>query len=214
MLLLLLLPPTCRQVVCEGRLYTRWLAARLQAAGAAFEQAHLASLDELAGRRFDVILNCSGLGARSLVPDSQCYPIRGQILRVTAPWVSQCIFAEWPDGNTSYIIPNRGCVVVGGTGQFGDSSRVASLADNDMIAARAVQVLPSLEASEVVDTWVGLRPGRTRLRLEGEPGDAASGRPPVVHAYGHGGAGLTLAWGTAGDAAQLAVQLLGMPAAV
>jgi hypothetical protein len=30
----------------------------------------------------------------------------------------------------------------------------------------------------------------------------------VVHCYGHGGSGLTLAWGTAGDAVQLALKAL------
>ena len=59
---------------------------------------------------------------------------------------------------------------------------------------------------------MGLRPGRPSVRLELEQVALAggAGKPslPVVHNYGHGGAGLTLAWGCAGDAAQLVQQVL------
>jgi len=126
---------------------------------------------------------------------------------------------------------SRDWVVIGGTGQVGNSSTEMSLADADRIADRAIQVLPSLKHAELVDHWVGLRPGRVRLRLESEElspaalaaaaeaagGDvepfsrAGSGRLQglrVVHNYGHGGSGLTLAWGTAGDAVQLVLQML------
>jgi glycine/D-amino acid oxidase-like deaminating enzyme len=84
----------------------RWLSAQLDAAGVTQQQRHLTSLAELAGEGFDVVINCCGLGSRDLLPDPHCYPIRGQIMRVRAPWVNQCVFAEFPD-ETSYIIPNR-----------------------------------------------------------------------------------------------------------
>jgi D-amino-acid oxidase len=42
---------------------------------------------------------------------------------------------------------------------------------------------------------VGLRPGRPQVRLETERRPAG----PVVHCYGHGGAGITLSWGCADD---------------
>lgn len=42
---------------------------------------------------------------------------------------------------------------------------------------------------------MGLRPGRAPLRLESEE---VSGTP-VVHCYGHGGSGITLAMGCADD---------------
>jgi D-amino-acid oxidase len=42
---------------------------------------------------------------------------------------------------------------------------------------------------------VGLRPARPQVRVE-RVGD-------VVHCYGHGGAGVTLSWGTADEVAEL-----------
>ena len=45
----------------------------------------------------------------------------------------------------------------------------------------------------ILSRAVGLRPGRARLRIEEVPGRALR----VVAAYGHGGSGMTLSWGTA-----------------
>ncbi|WIA40322.1 hypothetical protein OEZ86_013690 [Tetradesmus obliquus] len=216
-------------VVCEGRLYMRWLSNQLDAAGVTQQQRRLRCLSELAGEGWDLVINCCGLGSRDLLPDPHCYPIRGQIMRVRAPWVSQCVFAEFPD-ETSYIIPNREWVVLGGTGQVGNFSSSMALADAEKIAGRALQVVPSLAHAELLDHWVGLRPGRVRLRLEAEvmsplalaaaaeaagvePGSSTPGSGRLeelrlVHNYGHGGSGLTLAWGTAGDAVQLALSML------
>jgi D-amino-acid oxidase len=42
------------------------------------------------------------------------------------------------------------------------------------------------------------------VRLEAEPGDG--GAPLTVHNYGHGGAGITLSWGCAREAAGLAAE--------
>lgn len=68
----------------------------------------------------------------------------------------------------------------------------------------------------VLLSQVGLRPGRASVRLElellelqqAQQAKQAKRRLPVVHNYGHGGAGLTLAWGCAGDAAALVQQAL------
>jgi glycine/D-amino acid oxidase-like deaminating enzyme len=50
--------------------------------------------------------------------------------------------------------------VLGGTGQVGNPNTAMSLVDADKIAERALQVVPSLRSAEVLDHWVGLRPGR------------------------------------------------------
>lgn len=59
--------------------------------------------------------------------------------------------------------------------------------------------------AEFVREWVGLRPGRPSVRLEIQPERASGLRKvmPVIHNYGHGGAGLTLSWGCAGHVLEI-----------
>ena len=47
---------------------------------------------------------------------------------------------------------------------------------------------------------VGLRPGRKEVRLELE---MAGPSCPIVHNYGHGGGGFTVAWGCANEVARI-----------
>ena len=60
---------------------------------------------------------------------------------------------------------------------------------------RCAALVPALHDAPVVSVAVGPRPVRPTVRLEAE------GR--VVHCYGHGGAGVTLAWGCAVEVAAL-----------
>lgn len=76
------------------------------------------------------------------------------------------------------------------------------------ILERCCAVIPSLRHAEVLREWVGLRPGRPSVRLEAEQWQLKGGGTlPVVHNVGHGGSGLTLAWGCAEDVVALVRQL-------
>lgn len=79
-----------------------YLHGRFVAAGGAFKQQRIESLLDLAAD-FDVIINCTGLGARDLVGDREMQPIRGQIVRVRAPWLREIVMDDSHDGN--YLIP-------------------------------------------------------------------------------------------------------------
>jgi hypothetical protein len=107
---------TFDNVTVEGRYYLAYLESKIKSiAGDNLRiiQKRLSSLDEIEGS-YDAIVNCTGLGARALMDDALVKPIRGQIIRVHAPWVTTHI-----NYNSSYIIPNphHGTVVLGGTGQ-------------------------------------------------------------------------------------------------
>lgn len=82
--------------------------------------------------------------------------------------------------------------------------------DKQRILEGCCRILPSLRNAEIVSDWAGLRPYREPLRIELEQVSlkGSSQRLPVVHNYGHGGSGLTLAWGTAGDAIALVKEAL------
>lgn len=69
----------------------------------------------------DLVINCTGLGARTLVPDAKVFPTRGQLVIVEAPWISQGITRLGParEGQPrvyDYTIPRpkTGHVVLGG----------------------------------------------------------------------------------------------------
>lgn len=195
-------------IIAEGRLYLPWLLEKLkQIMGDRldFQRRKIKHLDELSG--YDAIVNCTGLGSRELVGDTQMYPIRGHVVRVKAPWVVHHIEGVVSDHNRpAYIIPNTDSVILGGTKDAGNEDLIPREEDRKAIIERCCKTLPALSEADIIGEWVGLRPGRKDgVRLELEQIQMENEKPPatVVHNYGHGGSGLTLAWGCAGDVVRL-----------
>lgn len=71
----------------------------------------------------------------------------------------------------------------------------------EAIVRRCATLRPEIAGARIIDHRVGLRPARDAVRLEREL--LPDGRV-LVHNYGHGGAGITVAWGCAREAAELA----------
>ncbi len=72
------------------------------------------------------------------------------------------------------------------------------------ILARARALAPELAGARVLGHKVGLRPTRPTVRLEAERAAAQT----IVHCYGHGGSGVTLSWGCAGEVLAIVQDLL------
>jgi D-amino-acid oxidase len=173
-------------------LHLPWLVGRLRTLGGAIERRHVTALDDLEA---DVVVNCAGLGARELAGDASLTAVRGQVVRVTAPGVQEWLLDQSDPERLVYVVPRERDVVLGGTAQEGAEDRTADPATTAAIRARCAALVPALRDAPVVGVAVGLRPVRPTVRLETE------GR--VVHCYGHGGAGVTLAWGCAVEVAAL-----------
>jgi D-amino-acid oxidase len=194
--------------------YLGYLEQRLNRAGgtAAFPLA-FRTLDD--ARRYApaarVIVNASGFGARNLVPDAEVTPVRGQVVVVRNPGISEFFVGTRAEGwELTYLFPHGDVVVLGGTEQFGDARREPDPAIAAQIVTACAAVRPEVADAPVLEHRVGLRPARPRVRLEAEDFKTTTGdRITVVHNYGHGGAGVTLSWGCAEDATALVLAALG-----
>ena len=177
--------------VADMPTYLRWLTARVEALGGTLTRLNLSALPTHA----DVVVNCTGLGARHLAGDPSVTPVAGQVVVV-----EQFGLERWwidPAGPT-YVIPREHEVVVGGTEQHGEWSRTPSPDTAAAILDRASALVPAVGQARVLRHKVGLRPARPTVRLE------RVGH--VVHCYGHGGSGVTLSWGCADDVVGLVTE--------
>lgn len=180
--------------------YLAYLTDRFTAAGGRIETAFVRSLADVAGEA-PLIANCTGVGARDLVPDAAVHAVRGQHVVVANPGLDT-FFLEAPFGAawTSYF-PHGDVVVLGGTAAVDDTNLAPDPAIAREIVERCAAVEPRLRDAPVVEHRVGLRPARETPRVEAEQ----IGPARCVHNYGHGGVGVTLSWGCAREAAKLLV---------
>ncbi len=180
--------------------YLSYLHRRLAAAGGTVAVRPVPSLPRAAASA-DAVVNCAGLGARDLVPDPAVHPVRGQIVVVENVGVDEWFTAvDGGRADTVYVLPQPYGVVLGGTAQEHVWDRTPSPCTAQAIIGRCSRVFPRLAHARVLSHRVGLRPARARVRLEAE---ALPEGGRVVHNYGHGGAGITLSWGCALEAADL-----------
>jgi len=198
---------TATMVAMPG--YLDYLAGRLHRAGgrSAFPAkiGRLGDASRLAPSA-RIIVNCTGCGARDLVPDPDVVAVRGQVVVAANPGITEFFVGTGSDpSDLTYVFPHGDVVVLGGTEQRGNWSMDADPGTAAAIIAACAAIEPALKDAPVLEHRVGLRPARPRVRLEAEQRDGVT----VVHNYGHGGSGVTLSWGCAEDAAGLVLAALG-----
>ena len=181
-----------RVPLMDTTIYLDYLANRFVAAGGSI--AANVQFKQLEGvdRKFDLVINCTGIGARELVQDRDLEPHRGQVAVVPSIEDFSCAIV-CDDVPLMYAIPRRNDCVFGGTNDI-SSDLAVDPATTDRIVAECSRVL-KIEKPNVLTERVGLRPFRkSGVRLER---DRLHDGRTVIHNYGHGGSGFTLSWGCA-----------------
>ncbi|MFF0820897.1 FAD-dependent oxidoreductase [Micromonospora haikouensis] len=183
--------------------YLGWLAGRVTAGGGRVLRHRVRDLAEA----FDVaptVVNATGLAAGRLAADPAVHPVRGHLVLVANPGLTTSVRDEDDPAGITYVHPRRHDVVLGGTYQPGVWDTGPDPRTAAAIRRRCVALVPELADAPVLGERIGLRPARHGgPRVAVEPAGPAGGR--LVHAYGHGGAGVTLSWGCAAEVARLAL---------
>ncbi len=181
-----------RLPVIEPAIYLSQLVARLEALGGSIIRTVVTAFPDDA-----LVVNCTGLGSRSLTGDQSITPIRGQVVRVEpVSGVDTWLLDQGDEATPVYVVPRSNDIVVGGTADIDDYDRQAHDEVTTAILSRASRLVPALAEARILGVSTGLRPARSEVRLATEK-RAEGGH--IVHNYGHGGAGWTVAWGCADE---------------
>jgi D-amino-acid oxidase len=177
----------------ETQIFLPWLMKKLQEKEVSFVQRELENFDEVSGQ-YSLVINCSALGSRRLCGDESIYPIRGQVALVE-PDESLPIFLH--NQQPFYIVPRKDATIIGGTFEE-NVSEVATYQETlQRLHQQAISTFPQLKNTTIKGSWAGLRPFRKEIRLEKEADKN------IIHNYGHGGSGFTVAWGCAEEVLSL-----------
>ena len=183
---------TMRVPLMDTTIYLDYLTNRFEKAGGRINgNVHFDNLEDI-DPKFDLVINCSGIGARKLVGDTGLEPHRGQVAIVPKIKDLHCaIVCDEPP--LMYAIPRTQDCVFGGTNELSERRDADPIA-TWRIVAECSRIL-NVARPKILAERVGLRPFRkTGVRIEREK--LRDGRS-VIHNYGHGGSGFTLSWGCA-----------------
>ncbi|HWB26747.1 MAG TPA: FAD-dependent oxidoreductase [Chitinophagaceae bacterium] len=181
----------------ETQIFLPWLYKQVEAKGTTFKHQQIFDLHDLSSE-YDAIINCSALGSRELCNDKTVIPVRGQVV-LLEPGFPDHIFLD--NQTPAYIVPRKDATIVGGTYEENVYDEKTEQESLDDILRRAYSVFPGLDKRKIIGNWAGLRPYRPEVRVEREKGTK------IIHNYGHGGSGYTLAFGCAEEVTRLTEEL-------
>ncbi len=204
-----------RTFLIESPVFLRRLLAALRSEGVRSVVQRFGDVEQIESIDADVVVNCTGLGSRSLFGDRALRGIRGfQVLHapVRLPYVIVAdefsamprrdalalgsLFLDDPEGTNEVALRERAL------------DRIWKTVGSWTARPGGIGIPPgTLDAASVRRVVTGVRPYRDGgVRLEAEDLAATT----IVHNYGHGGSGYTIAWGCADECADICAEVVSL----
>jgi D-amino-acid oxidase len=199
--------------IIDMDVYLKWLLRMLEKLGAVTYKKrislNLTENQDAILREFqaDLIINCSGLGAKELASDETMFPVRGALIRCfnedsesfNKYTEAHCTSVETMASINKfiYILPRgENTLLLGGLAEVGESSTDVQFEDAlvQEMYQNCLEFDGGLRDAKMCPQKiiVGLRPYRKNsVRVERE------NTSKIIHNYGHAGSGVLLSWGCA-----------------
>lgn len=129
-------------LLIDPTIYLPALLDDVRRAGGEVRQQTFATLDEVSALDEDVIVNCTGLGARALFGDESLQPIKGQLVHLEPDPAIDVMLLDEASG--TYVFPRPTSTVLGGSFVPGEWSLDADPDVSARILERALALLPRL----------------------------------------------------------------------
>lgn len=194
--------------VIDTSIFLDYLLRTFKARQGQIVQRAIISLSE-AFAQSDIVVNCSGLGARELVGDYDLRPAKGQVVRIKHNGFRRVLIdhGEEEQNSLTFIIPRTYDIVLGGTYEEQNENTEVDPGETESILRRCGSLASEFTAvtrKDILNEVCGLRPVRSTVRVEAEHITPDSF---LVHNYGHGGAGFTLSWGCALEVVEIIAEM-------
>ncbi|RYD72758.1 MAG: FAD-binding oxidoreductase [Verrucomicrobiaceae bacterium] len=131
-------------MMIEPSTYLATLLSEVQTGGAKIVVQEIVSRDELLQLPYDLIFNCTGLGAGPLTGDTELIPVKGQLtILMPQPGVDyNLIFGDY------YMFPRTDGIVLGGTYMKGQADLSPDLVAKERVIAAHHRVFTQLRARQ------------------------------------------------------------------
>lgn len=195
-------------IMIEPKAYLDWLYAIFIAAGGKVRKMFFECTEDVYKLLHPVIVNCSGMGSRGLFFDQELRPVKGQLVVMPPTCCLKSIYAA----GEFVVLPRRDALVLGSLFMEEFESEAPTDYHTDLLiktihgwsltsSNKNLALLKDIvNRNSINDVISCLRPYRGKgPRLEKQYLDDKL----IIHNYGHGGSGFTLAWGCAESVANL-----------
>ncbi len=175
--------------VVDPTVYLPWLQKQVQAAGGTIEQHDVTTLAGCPSK-YSVIVNCSGLEARTLAGDKGVFPSRLQVVTIKPNGFDKVVFDDEGPNKRACIVAHRDYIKLGAV----FDERIETLETEEKhtldILERCRRMVPGFKADrdDVISVTRALRPEREGWLICVEQTALDDGRT-VIQNYGHDGMG-------------------------